>query len=159
MRRIQFQKLFIVLLISTVIISCDKDDIFDHTEWFATALPVTGDQEVPAVTTSASGTITATYFTSTKILSYTVSWMGLTGNPTGMHLHGTATKGYNAGVLQGFSGFAASTTGSYKGSALMDGVVLKEEDLLAGKYYINIHTAANPGGQIRGQIVLQRKPK
>jgi hypothetical protein len=33
--------------------------------------------------------------------------------------------------------------------------VLKEEELLANKYYINLHTKANPAGELRGQLVMQ----
>lgn len=163
MRRILFPKFIVILLTSLVMFSCDKDDILDHTEWFGFGLPVTGAQEVPAVATSASGTIGATYFTSTKTLSFTVSWFSLSGPVTAMHIHGTAEAGYLAGVLQTFSGFPNTTlygtVGSYKGTAFMDGVVLKEEDLLAGKYYINIHTATRPAGEIRGQILLKRQAK
>ena len=46
-------------------------------------------------------------------------------------------------------------TGKVSGTMLADGVVVKEQDLLNGLYYMNIHTAANGGGEIRAQIEFQ----
>ena len=99
------------------------------------------------------------YNKTTKLLNYTVRWTGLSGNPTAMHIHGLAPVGYAAGVVQTILASSNPTlfpaNGSFSGTFLVDGVVVKEDNLLNGFYYVNIHTALNPGGEIRGQIVFQ----
>jgi hypothetical protein len=115
-------------------------------------LALSGAQEVPAVTTAATGSMDVSYNKSTKVFSYTLRWNNLSGTPAAMHIHGPALAGVNAGVLSGISGFTAAATAMHSGTVLVDNMTLKEEDLLAGKWYVNIHTAANPGGELRGQI-------
>jgi hypothetical protein len=144
-----------VFIISFAFVSCDKEEYPDLGE-YSGASTLSGANEVPEVTTTASGTIRVTYSQRDKILKYDISFIGLSSNPTGAHIHGVAEPGVNAGVLQSFNGFPAATTGSYSGTLLIDGAKFKEELLLAGKYYANIHTAQNTGGQIRGQIILNR---
>ena len=144
-----------LFLFSFAFFSCDKELNLEPGDYIG-ATTMSGSQEVPAVTTTASGTIRVTYSQRDKVLNYTITWIGLSGNPTGAHIHGLAEEGVNAGILQTFNGFPAATFGSYSGTLLVDGVKIKEEYLLSGKYYVNIHTAANPGGQIRGQIILTR---
>jgi len=114
-----------------------------------------GSQEVPAKPSAANGTMDYSYNRSTRTLTYTVRWNSLTGVPVGMHIHGSAGAGYNAPIVQNFSGYPSSQTGTYSGTFFVDGLVVKEDDLLRGGYYLNIHTATNTGGEIRGQIVLQ----
>ena len=144
------------------LISCKQEDPADHDFFTATALPMTGAQETPAVTTAATGTIDATYSKVTKTLTYTVKWSGLSGAVTGAHIHGTAETGYAAGVLQAFpvgtpNAAAWGPSGTYSGSLFADGVRIKEEDILGGRYYVNLHTALRPAGEIRGQLILTRK--
>ena len=143
--------LTIVTLLTFVVTSC-KENL--PTIITRKGLPVDGSQEVPAKTVSGTGNIDISYNQSTRILSYTVNWNNLTGPVSGMHIHGTASKGFNAPILQNFSTYPKEPAGSYSGTVLIDGVVFKEENLFRGAYYINIHTAANPGGEIRGQIVF-----
>jgi hypothetical protein len=111
-----------------------------------------GDQEVPAKSGSGTGIMDYEYNKDTRTFSYRVTWNSLTGNVTGFHIHGTARKGFNAPVLQSFSGFPAANAGTYSGSVFIDGVVFTETALLNGEYYVNMHTAANGSGEIRGQI-------
>ena len=56
-----------------------------------------------------------------------------------------------AGVVA-ITGITAAPTGSISGTVTLDGVTQKEDEFLGGKWYSNIHTATNPGGEIRGQI-------
>ena len=79
-----------------------------------------------------------------------ISYEGLTGAPTAMHFHGTAAAGQAAGVDLGIGTFDDSSS---VGSATLtaDQVGL----LRSGLWYLNIHTAANGGGEIRGQVELQ----
>ena len=116
-------------------------------------LPIDGMQEVPARTTSGNGTMDVAYNKDTRTLSYTVRWNSLTGPVVQAHIHGTAQKGFNAGILQDWtSSITKQPSGTYSGTVLIDGVVFNEEDLLLGRYYVNIHTAMYTGGEIRGQI-------
>lgn len=105
-----------------------------------------GAQQSPPVTTEGKGTAEVTYDTDTKTLSWTVEYSGLSGDAAAGHFHGPADKGANAGVAIPFENAASPI----KGSAVLTDA--QANDLLAGKYYINIHTAANKGGEIRGQV-------
>jgi hypothetical protein len=112
---------------------------------------LTGDQENPAVTTSAAGTGSFTLTESGLEFNLTVEGLTLTA----AHFHNGAT-GINGGVVRGItSDFTGNTaTGIWTST---DGEPLTPEliaDLLAGNLYVNIHTAANGGGEIRGQVNL-----
>ena len=118
-----------------------------------TTFPMKSDQEVPANNSSATGTADVTYNKDTKMLTYTLNWSGLTGKATMAHIHGTAPKGTNAGVKHDLSDvLKKETSGSFTDSVKIDASDIKEDSLLAGFYYFNIHTPANAGGEIRGQI-------
>ncbi|MBB4368506.1 hypothetical protein GGD63_001285 [Bradyrhizobium sp. cir1] len=106
-----------------------------------------GKSEVPANTSSGTGTAELDYDAASKKLSWTVSYSGLSGPATAAHFHGPAEAGKNAGVAVPIANAAASPV---KGEATLTDA--QAADLLGGKYYINIHTAANPGGEIRGQV-------
>lgn len=116
-------------------------------------LPLASSQEVPANASTASGTADVSYNKDSHMLTYTVKWSGLTDNPTMAHIHGTAAKGANAGVKQDLSGvLPKEKAGSFTDSVKVDGSTIKEDSLLSGFYYFNIHTPKNPGGEIRAQI-------
>ncbi|WP_439366607.1 CHRD domain-containing protein [Bradyrhizobium sp. DASA03005] len=106
-----------------------------------------GKSEVPANTSSATGTADLDYDAASKKLSWTVTYSGLSGPATAAHFHGPAEAGKNAGVAVAIPNAASSPV---KGEATLTDA--QAADLLGGKYYINIHTAANPGGEIRGQV-------
>jgi hypothetical protein len=137
--------------------SCKSTSEVEQDNIYVGTITMSGAQETPAVTTAASGTIDANYNRLTKTLSYKVSWSGLSGNVTNMHIHGTGEVGVMAGVIQTFSGWPAAPAGTYSSSILIDGTKFTEADLLAKRYYINIHTALNPAGEIRGQLNLNKK--
>jgi hypothetical protein len=107
--------------------------------------------EVPPANAHATGKGTARYDTATMELTYRVSYSGLTGEPIMAHFHGPAAPGVNAGVAvpvpKGSSGLANPIVGS---ATLTEA---QAADLMAGKYYFNIHTDANKGGELRGQVV------
>ncbi|MBR0957345.1 CHRD domain-containing protein [Bradyrhizobium japonicum] len=103
--------------------------------------------EVPAIASSATGTADLNYDAASKKLSWTVTYSGLSGPATAAHFHGPAEAGKNAGVAVAIPNAASSPV---KGEATLTDA--QAADLLGGKYYINIHTAANPGGEIRGQV-------
>jgi len=154
--------------------SCEKAaEEKKTTDYEKKNIPLTSAQENnPANTSSALGSLDVFYTKETRTLTWTVTWSGLTGPVAAMHIHGLAPKGYNAGIVQNIitaSGGITNTwlnpptntipaflaTGKFSGTTHVDGSVIKELDLLNGNYYINIHTATYPGGEIRAQIEFQ----
>ncbi len=107
---------------------------------------LTSAAQVPAVTSPGKGTADVGFDTATKMLTWKVTYSGLTGPATMAHFHGPAEAGKNGPVAVPLKDAASGAEGS---ATLTDA---QAADLLAGKYYINIHTAAHPGGEIRGQV-------
>jgi Cu/Zn superoxide dismutase len=110
---------------------------------------LTATQEVPPTTASGTGTGTFTLDTTTKMLTWSVTYNGLTGPAGAAHIHGPAAPGANAGVEVNLSPSGAPANPITGSTALTDAQIA---DLEGGKAYVNIHTAANKGGEIRGQI-------
>jgi hypothetical protein len=103
--------------------------------------------EVPPNDSTGTGMLEATYDSSSKQLSYTADYSGLTGNATMAHFHGPADPGKNAPIVVPVQGSVASPI---KGTATLTDALAAE--LLAGKLYFNVHTEKNKGGEIRGQV-------
>jgi CHRD domain len=104
--------------------------------------------EVPPNDSKGHGMLTATLNTTANKLTYHITFEDLTGPVVAAHFHGPAMPGENAGpqvpikeahIVSPINGTAALTADQVK-------------DLLAGKWYFNIHTKEHPGGEIRGQI-------
>jgi hypothetical protein len=102
--------------------------------------------EVPPNTSTATGEITATFDSATKKLSWQGSYKGLTSPETAAHFHGPAAAGTNAGVAVPVDAKASP----FSGSAMLTDP--QAADLMAGKWYFNVHTDRNKGGEIRGQL-------
>jgi len=109
---------------------------------------MTGKSEVPPTTSTGSGDVLATLDTSKKTLTYTMTYMGLTGPATAAHFHGPAAPGVNAGVVIPIGMPPANPA---TGTVTLTDAQMK--DLESGKWYANVHTAANKGGEIRGQMM------
>jgi hypothetical protein len=107
-----------------------------------------GASEVPPKTTKGIGDCLATLDTAAKTLTYTVTFENLTGPATMGHFHGPAAVGVNAGIIVPFKTPVESPV---SGTATLTDAQIK--DLMAGKWYVNVHTAANPAGEIRGQMM------
>jgi hypothetical protein len=110
-----------------------------------------GADETPPNTTAGTGAVDATLDTSTKQFSYTVTYSGLTGPAVAAHFHGPAAPGASAPPVLPVPKTALANPMSGSG-ALTDAQIA---DLEAGKWYFNIHTAANPGGEVRGQVLAK----
>ena len=108
---------------------------------------LSGTKQVPPNTSVGTGTVQTSFDKTTSMLSWTVTYSGLSGPVRAGHFHGPAAAGANAGVALGFTGAMDSPI---KGSAVL--TPAQAADLMAGKWYVNLHTAANPGGEIRGQV-------
>jgi CHRD domain len=106
-----------------------------------------GKSQVPPNTSAATGTADLDYDPASKKLSWKLTYTGLSGPATAAHFHGPAEAGKNAGVAVAIPNAGTSPV---EGSATLTDA--QAADLASGKYYINIHTAANPGGEIRGQV-------
>ncbi len=106
--------------------------------------------EVPPKTSAGTGMLDATLDTATKTLTYSTTYSGLSGPATMEHFHGPALPGANAPIAVPFKDPASGSNGS---TVLTDAQIA---DLLAGKWYVNVHTAANPGGEIRGQVMQMK---
>lgn len=120
-----------------------KLDIYEAT--------LTGAQEVPPVSTSAAGAAEVSFNRNTNLLAWKVTYAGLTSAPTGGHIHGPAAPGQNAGVLVPFTNVAAQPI---VGQATL--TPQQAGDLAAGRWYVNIHSANFPNGEIRGQLRLRQ---
>src|SRR3954454_3929103 len=107
-----------------------------------------GVSEVPPTTSQGTGTLAATYDTTSKKLAWKGTVSGLSGNATAAHFHGPAEPGKNAGVLVPAPGVS---TGAFEGSATLTDDQARV--LIAGQTYFNVHTAAHPSGEVRGQVV------
>jgi len=107
---------------------------------------LSGDNQAPAVSTNATGTFNGTYDMTTKVLSYTITYSGTT--PTSMHFHNGLPG--TAGAVE----FVLTTPTSSPASGMTAALSSAQEaDLLAGKFYINIHDAAHPNGVLRAQVL------
>jgi len=111
-----------------------------------------GGSEVPPNGSAGKGELEATYNPSNRELDWRLRFSGLTGTVTAAHFHGPAGPGANAAV-------AVPLNSSFVGTWQRSEITLTEAqaaDLLAGRWYVNIHTAQFPGGEIRGQVVRDK---
>jgi hypothetical protein len=109
---------------------------------------LSGSRENPKTDSKGTGKMDATFDTKTKELKYTLTFDGLSGPATAAHLHGPATAKQNAGVITplGDKNPASPDSGT---ATLTDD---QAKALQSAKIYVNVHTAADPGGEIRGQL-------
>ncbi|NLR58148.1 CHRD domain-containing protein [Chitinophaga polysaccharea] len=117
---------------------------------YTVSATLTGAQETPANSSTGTGTLTGTYDPATYKLSFTLSWSKISGVPTGMHFHGPGAAGVAAPVVFAITGFPSAVTGTVSGTVTLSAG--QAGDLLSGRWYVNIHTANFPNGEIRGQL-------
>lgn len=109
---------------------------------------MSASQEVPPNTSTATGAAEVQFNENTNKLTWKVTFNALTGPASAGHIHGPAPVGQNAGVVIPF-------TGDLNAQPVMGETTItpaQYADLAAGLYYVNIHTARSPGGEIRGQL-------
>jgi hypothetical protein len=109
-----------------------------------------GMNEIPANPSMGKGTVEAMFNKETNELVWTIRYADLSGPAVSAHFHGPATADMNAGVAIGLKG---SLDSPIKGSAMLSPEQSKE--LLAGKWYVNIHTKNHPGGEVRAQVMVK----
>jgi hypothetical protein len=127
-----------LLILNVGFTSCKKEDSTETSKTisYSGSFIKSGD----AVVSSASGTATATFDPTTLVLTYTISWSGLTSNAANMHFHDAGP------VIYPITGFATATTGTLTGSVTL--TATQATDLAAGKIYVQIHTGNIPAGEI-----------
>jgi len=105
--------------------------------------------EVPPKVSHGHGTLNATFDTSSRDLKWDITYAGLSGPATAAHFHGPAPVGQNAKVQVPIP--KSDLASPIKGSATLS--EQQATDLMGGQWYFNVHTAQNPSGEIRGQIL------
>ncbi|MEO8936088.1 MAG: CHRD domain-containing protein [Burkholderiaceae bacterium] len=143
---------------------------------------LSGANENPIVGTPGTGSATVVIDTILNTMFVGVTFSGLTAVTSASHIHCCAVAPLNAGVATttpSFAGFPLGvTSGSYASTldltllssynpafvALHGGTALGAEAFLvagmtAGQSYLNIHTVSNPGGEIRGQLLVVPEPE
>jgi hypothetical protein len=143
------------IIFSATAVACDDDDDIltpkDPT-WITT---LNGANEFPPK--AVAGTGNATIVKSGTTYTYTVTYSGMTGTLTGGHIHGPAAAGANAPVIVPFNTTGAGASGTLTGTFTGTNTVTISADSLdklmtSGNAYVNLHTVANGGGEIRGQL-------
>jgi hypothetical protein len=112
---------------------------------------LTGAAQVPPVTTAGTGSADLTYDPATRVLTWSVTYSGLSGPATMAHFHGPAAAGKNAGVVIWIGKKGEALASPVKGQATL--TAQQAEQFTAGDWYVNVHTQKNPGGEIRGQVI------
>ncbi len=112
---------------------------------------LTGAQQVPPVDTAGKGTAKLTYDPATRVVHWTITYEGLSGAVTMAHFHGPAEPGKNAGVQVWLAKQGSAVQSPIRGHATLTPDQAKQFE--AGEWYVNLHTKAHPGGEIRGQVV------
>lgn len=107
-----------------------------------------GSNAVPPVTTDATGEAEFEFDTGSMVLSWTLTYDGLSGPPTGAFVHGPAGAGERGPVVLILG---RDLTVPVEGSATLSDA--QAEQLADGQWYVNIRTAENPTGEIRGTVV------
>jgi hypothetical protein len=115
---------------------------------------LSGASEVPPTQSNAKGDLQATLDKNTRVMTWTLQVSGLSGPPTAAHFHGPAPAGENAGVAA-----PITITGQPTDNGVVTLTAAQMDDLMAGRWYVNVHTAANPNGEIRGQMMVGPSPQ
>ena len=146
----KIKSISVLLLAVFFVISCKKKTeevpVVTTVNFAAT---INGANEVPTNASTATGAMTGSFDKVSKILTLSFTYTGITA--TNMHIHKGAA-GVSGGVLFGLSSAPFSSPVAYTSPALSPG---QEDSLMTNLYYINIHSATFPGGEIRGQITKQ----
>lgn len=114
-------------------------------------VPLTGAQSVPPVETSGTGTADLTYDPATRVVTWNITYSGLSSPTTMAHFHGPAAQGTNGPVV-----IWLTTQGSPPGNPMTGQATLTPEQaqqFAAGNWYVNVHTQSHPAGEIRGWVI------
>ncbi len=115
---------------------------------FKTAL--SGAQQVPPVKTGGTGTADLTWDPATHMIKWKIAYSGMSSPVTMAHFHDGA-KGKNGSVEIWLTKKGKPVSSPITGEAKLSQAEVNQ--LMAGKWYINVHTKDHPGGEIRGQVM------
>jgi len=151
-------RLAVLLTFSAFALVCCKDDDNNDTTNnapYTISGNANGTQMVPSVAGTGTGTISGSYNPSTRVLNYTSNWSGLTGAPTSGGFYAGAS-GVNGTAVGTPWTFATDATGTGSNSGTMTLTEEQARQFLGGGWYYSYGTAANPNGEVRGQISATR---
>jgi hypothetical protein len=117
------------------------------------SVPLSGAQQVPAVNSPGSGTANFTWDPATRVLSWSITYSGLSSDATMAHIHSGAA-GKNGGVVAWLSTQGTPPTSPITGSKTLTPAQARQ--LAAGTWYINLHSKDHPAGELRGQLTAPR---
>ena len=112
---------------------------------------LTGAQQVPPVQTGANGMADLSYDPATRMLTWSVTYNGLSGPATMAHFHGPAAEGKNGPPAIWLAKRGLRLLVQSRGKTTL--TPEQAQQLTAGEWYVNVHTQANPNGEIRGQVM------
>ncbi len=110
-----------------------------------------GSSETPPTDSAGTGAADISLDTASRLLSWTITYSGLSGAASAAHFHGPAAIGAKASPVVPID--AAKLASPIVGTATLTDAQIK--DLEAGTWYFNVHTAKFSDGEIRGQLVKQ----
>ncbi len=149
---------FLILFAVILLAGCKKDEMEEPASLIKKAtITLSGANEVPAVSTPGTGTAEIAYDPTMKMITYKITWQfgSLAATTTNMHFHGSDTGSdmVNSPPVIPLTGFATSSGGTLSGMTVAL-TSAQEAQLLAGKWYLNLHSSTFPGGELRGNIKL-----
>ena len=151
--------LMAAILVGATALACGSSDTPTTPKAPTWVTTLSGANEVP--TKAVPGTGTATIVKNGGVYTYTITYAGLTGTPNNAHIHGPARTDQSVGVIVPFSvagatGASGTLTGTFTST---NNPAISNDSLEVlmtnGSAYVNVHTAANGGGEIRGQLSKQ----
>lgn len=122
-----------------------------HAAPLSFTVPLSGAEQVPPIDTAAKGNAALTYDPATRVVTWTITYNGLSGTATMAHFHGPADKGKNGPVVIWLSTKGSPAESPFKGEATL--TPEQAQQFTAGEWYVNVHSQAHPAGEIRGQVV------
>lgn len=159
MKAISKSQLMTIFAVCAILIAtfsgCKKDDKKEVDPMKRVTVTLSGAQEVPAVSSTGTGSAKLVFDPVMKTINYNISWTlgSPTATTTNMHFHGAEDGSdlKSSGVAIGITGFSTANTGTISGTTvpLTD---VQVAQLLAGKWYLNIHSSNFAGGELRGNI-------
>ena len=122
---------------------------------------IDGGQEVPPNESSATGSAHIEFGANAQVIEWVIDFQGLSGPLAAAHFH-EGPAGENGPVLIDILATSiVNLTEEGTAGRLVGRAVLTDEQvdsLLAGNFYVNLHTGEFPGGEIRGQVVGEGPP-
>ena len=146
----------LILFGLVVFAGCKKDEVEEPVSLIKKAtITLSGANEVPVVASTGTGSAEISFDPTTKVITYKITWQlaSQAATTTNMHFHGADSGSdlVSSGVAIGITGFSTASMGTHNGITIALTSV-QEAQLLAGKWYVNVHSSTFPSGELRGNI-------